>query len=142
MGRLNPLRRVFLPLYFLNILINFLQTDLNISMTVREDLKNFGLKKIREIKLWAWAAAILPIIALAGIFFIWMFGTQEMLNISMIIGSTTMFTAAVIWWWWAIHTMYNLIVLWNKADEAMQEVKVDIKEIKQSIREFFFSFDK
>jgi hypothetical protein len=111
-------------------------------MTAKEDLKNFGIKKIREIKLWAWAAAVLPIVALAGIFFIWVFGTEEMLNISMIIGSTTMFAVAVIWWWWAIHAIYKLIILWNRADETMQEVKVDIKEIKYSIREFFSSVDK
>jgi ABC-type multidrug transport system fused ATPase/permease subunit len=111
-------------------------------MTSRDDLRNFGLKKIREIKIWAWAAAVLPIVALAGVFFVWIFGTDEMLNISMIIGSTTMFTVAVIWWWWAIHSIYNLIVLWNRTDETMQEVKVDLKEIKTTIREFFYPSDK
>jgi hypothetical protein len=111
-------------------------------MTAKENLRNFGLKKIQEIKLWAWAAAVLPLIALAGLFFVWLFGTEEMFNISMIVGATTMFTAAVIWWWWAIHSIYNLIVLWNKTDETMQEVKVDLKEIKESIKEFFFSSDK
>jgi hypothetical protein len=111
-------------------------------MTARQDLTNFGLKKIREIKLWAWAAAVLPIVALAGVFFIWLFGTDEMLNISMIVGATTMFAVAVIWWWWAIHAIYNLIVLWNRTDETMQEVKVNLKDIKESIREIFFKSDK
>jgi hypothetical protein len=97
----------------------------------------FGKRTIRQIKLWAWAAAVLPIVALAGLFFVWVFGTDEMLNTAMVVGATTMFTIAVTWWWWALHTMYNLLVLWRSTESTVGEVRVDLKEIKKSIREFF-----
>jgi hypothetical protein len=109
---------------------------------MRDKFKMFGEKKIREIKLWAWAAAVLPITGLAGIFFIWAFGTQELLNLSLTVGATTMFAIAVFWWWWALHSIYTLLLLWEKTEYTVSEVRVDLKEIKAAIREFFFSKDK
>ncbi len=109
---------------------------------MRDKFKMFGEKKIKEIKLWAWAAAVLPITGLAGIFFIWTFGTQELLNLSLTAGATVMFSIAVFWWWWALHSIYTLLLLWEKTEYAVSEVRVDLKEIKAAIREFFFSKDK
>ena len=109
---------------------------------MRDKFKIFGEKKIKEIKLWAWAAAILPITGLAGIFFVWTFGTSELLNTSIVIGATAMFAIAVIWWWWALHSLYSLLLLWRRTEYAVSEVRMDLKEIKQAIRDFFFNKDK
>jgi hypothetical protein len=109
---------------------------------MKNNFKEFGEKKIKEIKLWAWAAAVLPIVSLAGLFFIWVFGTEKLFNTSMIIGATVMFTVAVIWWWWALHSIYSLLILWQQTQYTVSEVRLDVKEIRSSIKDFFFSRDK
>jgi membrane protein YdbS with pleckstrin-like domain len=109
---------------------------------MKQNFRKFGEKKIKEIKIWTWAAVILPITGLAGIFFIWTFGTTELLNTSIVIGATIMFAMAVFWWWWALHSLYNLLLLWRRTEYNVAEVSMDLKEIKQAIRDFFFSKDK
>jgi hypothetical protein len=109
---------------------------------MRDNFREFGEKSIREIKIWAWAAAVVPITALAALFFVWAFGTTEMLEQAMVIGATAMFATAVIWWWWALHSMYRLVTLWTSTESTVEEVRQDIKSIKTAIREFFFNKDK
>jgi high-affinity Fe2+/Pb2+ permease len=109
---------------------------------MENDFRKFGEKKIKEIKLWAWAAVIFPISGLAGIFFVWSFGTAELFSTTIATGATVMFAVAVFWWWWALHSLYNLLLMWSKTEYNMNEVKLDLKEIKQSIRDFFFNRGK
>jgi hypothetical protein len=96
----------------------------------------FGKQKIKEIKLWAWAATIIPITSLVLMFFIWYFGNETIINIAMIAGSTFMFAVAVFWWWWALHSLYSLLTIWKKTNSNMEEVMTDIKEIRSSIKDF------
>jgi uncharacterized membrane protein YfbV (UPF0208 family) len=107
-------------------------------MTDKLIFKTFGEQTIKEIKMWAWAAAVMPIVALASIFFIWAFGTDEMLNIAMVVGGSTMFLVAVVWWWWALHSIYKLLVLWSTTDLTVVEVKNELKEIKTAVKDLFF----
>lgn len=96
---------------------------------------NFRDKTIKQIRLWAWAAAVLPITALAGVFFVWKFGTSTWLALSMIIGETTMFAVAVVWWWWAMHTMTTLVKQWDATKDNVVDVLKDLKEIKTIVSE-------
>lgn len=96
---------------------------------------DFREKTLRQIRLWAWAAAVLPISALAGIFFVWRFGTDSWVSIAMIVGETTMFVAAVVWWWWAMYTMKKLIKQWDVTKDNVVEVLTDLKEIKVMVKE-------
>lgn len=111
-------------------------------MTDKEKFKQFGQKKIKEIKIWMIAAATIPTAALSGLFFVWLFGTRELLDTVMILGLTAILTVAVIWWWWAIHAIYNLLILWKRTDETITEVKVGITEVKAVVREVFLNKDK
>jgi len=111
-------------------------------MTDKEKFKQFGQKKIKEIKIWMVVATTVPTVALSGLFFVWAFGTRELLDTVMIVGLTSMFAAAVIWWWWAIHAIYNLLILWKRTDETMIEVKVGITEVRAMIQEVFVTKDK
>lgn len=96
---------------------------------------NFREKAINQIRLWAWAAAVLPLAGLAGIFFVWRFAPESWIGYAMVAGETTMFTVAVIWWWWAMYTVRNLIKQWDKTKDNVKEVLTDIKEIKSVVLE-------
>lgn len=94
---------------------------------------NFKTKTITQIRLWAWAAVVLPITALAGIFFVWKFFDGTTFSMAIITGETIMFCIAVIWWWWAMYTMRNLVKQWDETKEKVREVSVDIKDMKSVV---------
>jgi len=98
-------------------------------------MTNFKLDTIKQIRLWAWAAAVFPVTALAGIFFVWTFGTSTWFNITMIIGETIMFSIAVIWWWWAMYILRNLVQHWDETKDKVGDVLNDVKEIRSIIVE-------
>ena len=97
--------------------------------------KDFRIRTLREIKWWAWAAAVLPIASLATLFFIWAYGTNGMFNVAMVIGSSGMFVIAVVWWWWALHAIAVLVKHWDETRDDVGTVVVEVKEIKQIVRE-------
>lgn len=94
------------------------------------DFNKFRNKTIKEIRLWAWAAAVLPITALSGIFFIWVFGSDTIFKRAMVVGETTMFGVAVVWWWWAIYVINRIIRHWDNTRAQMSEVLDEIKEVR------------
>jgi len=96
---------------------------------------NLRNKTIKEIRLWIWAAAVLPISSLAAMFFIWVYGLDHWINTLMIIGSTTMFTVAVAWWWWAMYVFKRLLDFWVNTGQGLHQVLIDIKEIRQMVKE-------
>lgn len=98
-------------------------------------MQNFRNKISREIRLWAWAAAVLPITSLACLFFIWAFGTNRILDIAMATGGTIMFSVAVFWWWWALHTIKKLIENWNITRENVIIVLEEVKEVKNIVKD-------
>lgn len=98
---------------------------------------NFREKAIREIRLWAWAAAVLPLSGLAAIFFVWSFGTNYWFNVAMVVGETLMFTIAVFWWWWALYTMRRLVHQWDSTRENVVSVLEEVGEIKSIVSETF-----
>ena len=101
------------------------------------EFDKFRTKTIKEIRLWAWTAAVLPITALAGIFFIWTFGTASSIRVAMIIGETTMFAVAVVWWWWAIYVIRRLVDQWDTTRGRVVEVLDEVKEIKGLVKQPF-----
>ena len=98
-------------------------------------MQTFRNKILKEIRLWAWAAAVLPLASLATLFFIWAFGTDHLLKVAMVSGASAMFTVAVAWWWWALHAIKTLIDHWNDTKENVVEVLSDVKEVKIMVRD-------
>jgi hypothetical protein len=78
---------------------------------------------------------VLPITALAGIFFIWTFGTNSVFNVAMVVGETTMFSVAVIWWWWAIYVINKLVRQWDMTRGRVGEVLLEVREIKDIVKD-------
>ena len=98
---------------------------------------NFRTTVITQIRLWAWAAAVLPITALAGIFFVWKFFDRSVLGYAMILGETFMFSVAVAWWWWAMYTMRNLVKHWDETKDNVETVLNDVRSMKLVVLEVF-----
>lgn len=100
-----------------------------------KEFSDFRNKTIKEIQIWAWIAAVLPITALAGLYFIWSFGTGKTFNIAMIVGETIMFAVAVVWWWWAIYVINRLVKQWDTTRQSVKEVLTDIREVREIVRD-------
>jgi hypothetical protein len=104
-----------------------------------KDRFNFKNKTLKEIHAWAWLASVLPITALAGLFFIWALGSDTWLQIAMVVGATSMFVIAVAWWWWALYVFRTLIQHWDYTKDNVAQVSKELKEIKNIFREIFFN---
>jgi protein-S-isoprenylcysteine O-methyltransferase Ste14 len=103
---------------------------------------DFRTKTINQIRLWAWLAAVLPITALAGIFFAWKFFNGTVIGTILTIGETVMFAVAVVWWWWAMFTMRNLVKHWDETKDNVREVLRDVKDMRSLVAEVLKQDDK
>ena len=97
-------------------------------------IDNFKEKKLAEIRIWAWLAAVLPISALAGLFFIWAVGNETLYAYAMVSGLTIMFMIAVIWWWWAIYTVRNLVLDYSSNRDDLNKVIQDIADMSKELK--------
>ena len=109
------------------------------SMPNFNDFKN---KTLQQIRWWAWAAAVLPIAALAGVFFTWRFADGTFFGYIMVTGETIMFSIAVVWWWWAMYILRNLVKHWDDTRENVIIVRKDLKSIKEIIESIMHPKDK
>lgn len=105
-------------------------------------INDFRKQTINQIRLWAWAAAVLPITALAGIFFVWRFFDGTIFGWAMTIGETTMFIVAVTWWWWAMYVMRNLVNHWDETRESVKDVLNDVRHMRNIVTEVLKQDDK
>ncbi len=99
--------------------------------------KSFSDQRLREIKWWAWAATVLPITSLSGIFFVWVFGTASLFDLTMIISGTTMVGMSISWWWWAIYTIARVIKNQAYVINELAEVSTDIRDVKSAVQTVF-----
>ena len=102
-----------------------------------QQFNDFRNKTLRQIRLWAWAAAVLPLVGLAAIFFIWVFGTDTLFSNALIVGETTIFATAVIWWWWAIYVINKIVHQWDTTRQSVSEVLTELRAVKELAREVF-----
>jgi len=96
---------------------------------------NFRNKAIKEIKIWAWFAAVAPLVGLSVLFFIWFFDFNNSYERALTIGFIIMFTTAIIWWWWAIHKIAQITEVMYGAMSNFNEVKKEIEQIRKDIVE-------
>lgn len=96
-------------------------------------MNNFFSKAIKDIRLWAWTAAILPMATLAGFLFIWIFAPISWLQWAITWAVISMFTVAIFWWWWIMWTVFNLVKQWSNTTQQVVEVSNEVKEIRSAI---------
>lgn len=96
-------------------------------------MKDFHKKALRDIKLWAWAATVLPIVAIAAISFAYLIGFSSWIEILLVVISTIVFATAVIWWWWALHTIAGITGILSKALGKFEKVEDEVVELRTEI---------
>ena len=97
--------------------------------------KEFSDTEFKEIKLWAWAATVLPITGLAGIFFIWVLGIDSLFRLAITAGATVMFGVSVFWWWWVMWTVAKIIKKERNVVKELKDTTISIKDLKSLIGE-------
>lgn len=98
-------------------------------------MKEFHKRALSQISIWAWAATVLPIVALAGLFFLEFIGLRSYYHVSLTIGATVMFAVSVVWWWWALYTIAKVTDTLGQTSEKLNTVIVDVVEIKKEVSE-------
>jgi hypothetical protein len=91
---------------------------------------NKSQKIIKEVERWDLYAKIAPTIFLVfgGVSLTWGLASFDTLfNVGMILFAFT----AVTWWFWTIITVKHIITLMSSATNDLQEVKQDLKEIRE-----------
>ena len=95
----------------------------------------------KHISVWMYLGAILPLSALSALFCIWLIGTEQLLDILMIVGITVAFTVSAVWWWWALYSMKRLIDQWNETGRKVEEALNEIVEVRKLVKDVIRSAD-
>lgn len=98
------------------------------------EMKEFYKKTLKQIRWWAWAAAVLPLLTLAGLFFVKFIGTDSNYTLALTTGATIMFGVAVVWWWWAIYTIAKITDVLSGTLDKFDDVDTDIKELRKELK--------
>ena len=78
---------------------------------------------------------MLPLVALAGLFFLEFIGMRTYYHMTLTIGATAMFALSVVWWWWALYTIAKVTDTLRQTSEKLDTVVDEVVEIKKDINE-------
>jgi hypothetical protein len=95
-----------------------------------KNIKDFSEKTLTQIRWWAWAASVLPITALMGLFFTRAFGNDDLYNFAITVSVSSLFLIASIWWWWVIWLISQIIKTNRQVADDLQSTRYYIKELK------------
>ena len=96
-------------------------------------MKDFHKRALSQISIWAWAATVLPLVALAGLFFLEFIGLRSYYHVTLTIGATVMFAISVVWWWWALYTIAGVTSTLGKTSEKLDVVVDEVVDIKKEV---------
>jgi hypothetical protein len=101
---------------------------------IRNIFERFYDITTKEVKWWAFLGWTLPLVALSGVFFVWLYGTEDMLHRALVIGSITFFSISVYWWWWAINKLLNISRLMFETANGIKDISKDLRQIHSDIK--------
>ena len=88
----------------------------------------------KQAQLWSMFAKVSPIIFITLMGFLWHQGIVNHIMI-MWIGGIMFGLTAIIWWFWTVHTIGSLATMVKKADNGVQDVLGDLKEIRDILKD-------
>lgn len=91
-------------------------------------------KLIRQANLWKYFAWSFPILYLAGLYLLELFGFDNYISKAIVIGGEIFFVVAVIWWWWAIHNIVAIMKTFQHTDKKLSDLLDDLKQIRKNIK--------
>lgn len=101
-------------------------------------MKPFTDQILKEIKLWTWAAALVPTSLLSVILFVWVFGTNDSLHVMLVISGTICVLIFTIWIIWLVYSIRLLLTHWSDTKDnliaMLDEVKTIHNIVKAAIR--------
>ena len=92
-------------------------------------------KKIidKQINWWIVAGISMPMSFLAFLFFVNLFGHENVYQVALTVGATLFATIGFIWWWWAIYSIAQFSGLIVRVSENFQKLQKDLKDLKKDI---------
>ena len=96
-------------------------------------MRDFHQKSLKQIKLWAWAASVLPVVGIVALILIKIFGTDDIYSVIVISGGTFIFAISVVWWWWVMHTVSQITAMLSKASTNIENVQDDLLNIRKDL---------
>jgi hypothetical protein len=78
---------------------------------------------------------VLPLVALAGLFFLEFIGLRSYYHVTLTIGATVMFSISVVWWWWALYTIASVTSTLGKTSEKLDAVIDEVVDVKKEVSE-------
>jgi hypothetical protein len=91
---------------------------------------------------WKYAAGTLPFVSLVIIVLLDIIGWTALHNKILFIILIGFFASGVIWWWWAIDKIVSLTNLLINTEKKFDEIKTEIKIIKQEIKSLDSDLEK
>lgn len=98
-------------------------------------MKDFHKKSLKQIKLWAWAASVLPVVGIVALILIKLFGTDDIYSVIVIIGGTIIFSVSVVWWWWVMWTIAQVTTMLSHTSTSLDTVKKDLSTIRLDLED-------
>jgi len=83
---------------------------------------------------WKYAAGTLPFVGLASVVLMDVVGWSNLHNKVLFSILISFFAAGVLWWWWAIDKIVHLTQLLINTEKKFDEIKTEIKIIKQEVK--------
>ena len=101
-----------------------------------EKFKAFYDTTNAEVRWWSYAAWILPLVALAGIFFVMVIGWDDsQLHRLAIVGGVTFFSISTCWWWWALYKLMKVSSLMLHTAESLKDIGSELRDINREIHD-------
>jgi len=88
----------------------------------------------RQVKWWDLYAKVMPILYLLIGAVVYYAGMAELENL-LWVGFGVLIITAVLWWFWTVNVIGEISERTNKAENGIQEVLHDIKQIKELVKE-------
>ena len=96
-------------------------------------MRDFHQKSLKQIKLWAWAASVLPVVGIVALILIKIFGTDDIYSVIVISGGTIIFAISVVWWWWVMYTVSQITAMLSKTSTNIEHVQDDLTKIRKDL---------
>lgn len=88
---------------------------------------------LKQVSIWSVLASVLPLSTISFIGFCYLTGFDHWIEIVATLSLTGLIFVAAIWWWWGLTTIVKITKIMNTAYEQFEEIRQDIRSVKQDI---------